>query len=243
MSKTNSGMPYIHPSTDWLRQKYETEGLDCVQIAAIFGCDSKTAWAWVKAAGIEKRKRGYGHPENYFKPGQRSAFAGRKHSPAALAKIEHNTRARGGVPYLKNGIHWLKSPGAVNGRWLGGITPERPTLYRSAEWKEVVKAVWKRDNAICQRCGLDHRTVKRSYQSKFQLHHIDGFQIVERRMALDNLVLVCRPCHLWIHSKENSARLFLGVGHDLDPVPFWKSAALSQVPTATEASIPPKDNA
>ena len=223
--RTNSGIPYIHPSAEWLRQKYETEGLDCVQIAAIFGCDSKTAWEWVKAAGIETRKRGHGHPANHFKPGHRNSV-GRKYSAATIAKVKASTIARGQVPYLKNGIHWLKHPGAVNGRWLGGITPERQTLYRSAEWKEAVKAVWKRDNAICQRCGLDHRTVKRTFRSKFQLHHIDGFQIVERRVALDNLILVCRSCHLWIHSKENAEHLFLGAGHDFDPAPFWKSGAI-----------------
>jgi hypothetical protein len=222
--RTNSGTPYTHPSAEWLRQKYETEGLDCVQIAAIFGCDSKTAWQWVKDAGIEKRKRGYGHPANHFQPGHRNSV-GRKYSAATIAKVKAATIARGQVPYLKNGIHWLKSPGAVNGRWLGGITPERQTFYRSAEWKEAVKAVWKRDNGICQRCASDYRTIQRSVFSKFQIHHIDGFQIVARRTVLDNLALVCRPCHLWIHSAENTARLFLGEGHDFDPAPFWKSGA------------------
>jgi HNH endonuclease len=217
-------VPYRHPSAEWLREKYETERLDCVQIAALFGCDPKTAWEWIKAAGIETRKRGYGQPANHFKRGQRSVFAGHKHSPTSLAKIEQATRARGGVPYLKNGVHWLKHPGAVNGRWLGGITPERQTFYRSPEWKEAVKAVWKRDNGICQRCALDYRTIQRSALSRFHIHHIDSFAIAARRTLLENLILVCRECHLWIHSKDNPAHLFLGIGHDFDPAPFWRKS-------------------
>jgi hypothetical protein len=149
-------------------------------------------------------------------------FAGRKHSTESLIKIEQATRARGGAPYLKNGVHWLKGrSGSINPNWKGGITPERQTFYRSVEWKACVKAVWKRDDAKCRRCGLDYRTVNRKLR-RFDLHHIDSFAVVERRCDFENVVLFCESCHDWVHSSENTDRLFLGKGHDFDPAPAWK---------------------
>lgn len=202
------------PSPEWLRDQYIIQGRDANAIARYVGCDGKTAWMWLKEAGIETRKRGYGHPAGLFVKGEPSAFKGRKHPPEALRKIKANTIARGGVPYLKNGVHWLKSlPPSANPKWKGGITAERQTFYRSPEWKEAVKAVWKRDNAICQRCALDHRTIDRD-KTKFDIHHIDSFAIVERRCDPDNLILLCEACHYWIHSKHNTERLLLGLGHE-----------------------------
>lgn len=30
------------------------------------------------------------------------------------------------------------------------------------------------------------------------------------RLNLDNLVLLCAPCHYWVHSKANKRKEFLG---------------------------------
>lgn len=204
--------PKVRATAEWLRDQYETQGRDCVQIARELKIDPKTAWEWVRAAGIETRKRGFGHPANLYVKGQLSGFAGRKHSAESLKRIDRATRSRGGVPYLKNGVHWLKGrTGDVNPHWKGGITPERQTFYRSVEWKSCVKAVWARDNAICRRCCLDYRTVDRSL--RFDLHHVDSFAIVERRADPDNILLLCADCHDWTHSRQNITRQFLGDGH------------------------------
>jgi hypothetical protein len=202
------------PSAEWLSQQYEVQSRDCVQIARDLEIDPKTAWEWIRAAGIETRKRGFGHPANLFIKGQLSGFAGQSHTAESRAKIAQTSQARGAVPYLKNGVHWLKgTSGAVNPHWRGGTTPERQTFYRSPEWKACVKIVWKRDNATCQRCALDYRSVDRKTRT-FDIHHVDSFAIVERRADPDNLILFCDDCHDWVHSRQNTARLFLGDGHD-----------------------------
>jgi hypothetical protein len=201
----------MRPSKDWFIQKYWTERLDLVQIARELSCDPKTAWQWMKDYEIKTRKRGFGHPQNLFVTGEPSAFKGHKHSSESLKKIDQATRARGGVPYLKNGVHWLKQPGAKPANWKGGITPERQTFYRSAEWKQCARTVWIRQKGICQRCGLKYRKVRGSH--KFDLHHVDSFQIVERRADSENIMLLCKTCHYWTHSKANAERLYLGRGH------------------------------
>lgn len=96
--------------------------------------------------------------------------------------------------------------------WKGGVTPERQAFYSTPEWSDAVKSVWARDDAKCQRCGMDYRTVDRSEMS-FHIHHIDSFMIKDRRADVDNLLLVCYKCHRWIHSKYNTTKEFLGYGH------------------------------
>jgi hypothetical protein len=94
--------------------------------------------------------------------------------------------------------------GAANPNWRGGISPERQGFYASFDWKQTVRAVWKRDEARCQRCNS--KAVRRS---EFHIHHIVSFAIRELRTELTNLVLLCTPCHQWVHSRSNVASMFL----------------------------------
>lgn len=111
--------------------------------------------------------------------------------------------------------HWGLS-GEVNGMfgktgeaspvWKGGLTPERQALQHSPDWKEVSKAVWKRDRAKCQRCGKQCKPNDRA----FHVHHRITFEVSEVRLNVDNLVLLCPGCHRWVHGRKNTHRLFLG---------------------------------
>lgn len=110
------------------------------------------------------------------------------------------------MPYLKGGVHHLKGKrGAETPNWKGGVTPERQRVYGTEAWKAAVKLVWQRDDARCRRCDLDYRTVDRK-QVRFQVHHIKSFAIRERRLDPGNLVLLCGPCHRFVHSRANTAK-------------------------------------
>lgn len=108
-------------------------------------------------------------------------------------------------------LHGRESPfkgkrGAAIPSWKGGITPDRQAFYSSLEWKVAVKVVWKRDNATCQRCGKKNSGRERY---AFDIHHIVSFSCRLLRSEVSNLVLLCEECHYWIHSTENTLRLFL----------------------------------
>lgn len=97
--------------------------------------------------------------------------------------------------------------GPKNPAWKGGVTPERQRLYRSPIWRELVKAVFTRDNYTCQRCGRPKR--KTGVQS-IHAHHIRPWAKDKAlRFELSNLVTLCRDCHLWVHSLENTDHEFL----------------------------------
>jgi hypothetical protein len=201
--------PAQHLEKDWLYQKYIVEGLSMVDIGHLVDRDPKTIFQWMRKYQIPTRPRG-SDPRQHFHAGDPRSFTGRKHSEATKQKIGEQSRARKQVPYLRNGVHFNKGKrGAVVANWKGGITPERQAFYRSEEWKEAVKAIWKRDNATCQRCCLHYGTVDRKTTKRFHIHHIVSFAAVELRCSLNNLVLLCHNCHMWVHSRANVDHQFI----------------------------------
>lgn len=205
MSATKSLV--ARPSADVLRDLYVTRGIGCPDIGRMFQRDPKTVFWWLRQAGIQTRARG-SNPGPQFKKGDRGAFSGRRHSAASRQRIRASTVADGRVPYLRDGVHWLKGvPASLNPNWKGGITPDRQTFYRSREWKAVSVAVWTRANGCCERCGLDLRAVDRREVGTFHVHHIVAFAVRELRAEVTNLALLCRECHWFVHSAAN-------VGHE-----------------------------
>jgi hypothetical protein len=193
---------------DWLHQKYIVEGLDCPSIATLLECDPKTVWKYLHDCGIPTRPRG-SNDKVYFKKGQSNGFNGSMLSEESRQKIAAAHKRNGHVPYLKDGKPWmLGRRGAEVASWKGGVTPQRNACYSTPEWKAAVKAVWRRDNATCQRCGKHHNTA--ANRGTFDIHHIIGFEVVELRCAVGNLVLLCESCHYWVHSGANTNKEFLG---------------------------------
>lgn len=184
---------------EWLYQKYIVEGLDCTQIAKLVERNPKRVWEWLRDYEIPTRPRG-ANSKVHFKKGE-TKRKGVKHTPETKEKLRQARLADGHVPYLKDGVHHLKGKrGADTPNWKGGITPERAKVYDSKEWKQATKTVWLRDNATCQRCGLTHNGNR---HISFDVHHIVSFAVVELRCEPDNLILLCEPCHYWVHSNDN----------------------------------------
>lgn len=197
-----------HVDRDWLYQKYIVEELSANDIAAIVKRHPKRVWEWLRDYGIPTRPRGAVTSGTAFAAGTQ-AFKGMRHTPEAREKIRQARLRDGHVPYLKNGKHHLKGKcGADTPNWKGGITPERQRVYGTREWKEAVKAVWQRADARCERCGKDHR--ESGMRGTFAVHHIVSFAVPESRCDPDNLILLCRSCHLFIHSRENVDKELIG---------------------------------
>jgi len=87
-----------------------------------------------------------------------------------------------------------KSPiqkGKNNINWKGGVVrPYSDNWTGSLHYK-----VWQRDNNTCQDCGK--RGISRM---DLVVHHID---FDKKNCDIDNLILVCRSCHLKRHWKAN----------------------------------------
>lgn len=197
-----------YKNKDWLYMEYVILRKSCNHIALSENRDAKTIWSWIKKFDIETRKRGAESSSGTFQKGHKKGI-GRIHTDETKNKIREARLIDGHVPYLnKNGVHWLKGKsGSSHPCYKGGLTPERQSHYCSESWVEAVKKVWERDNAICQRCEKHHNTEKN--RGNFHIHHIVSFQVKELRSELSNLVLLCKECHRWVHSKNNTEKQFI----------------------------------
>lgn len=192
---------------EWLVEQYHGKGRSMVDIGRELHKDPKTILHWFRSYGIETRPRGFASNHQSFVKGEPSAFKGRKHTDETKERIRQLRFVDDRVPYLKNGKHWLKQDGVHSPAWKGGVTPERQALYASEKWKAAVQEVWKRDKSTCRRCG---RMQTNRREDKFAVHHI--YQFADNRYLRsnpDNLVLLCRDCHLFVHSKRNTSREFM----------------------------------
>lgn len=134
---------------------------------------------------------------------------------AILFWLREHGIPRRGMSEIRASKHWGLS-GEANGmygrrgaevhNWKGGCTPERQAFYTSREWAMACVEVWRRDDAKCKRCGIDHE------KRKIHVHHIVSFAVSELRAEPSNLVLLCVKCHRFVHSKRNNAGEFLREG-------------------------------
>lgn len=186
---------------EWLEEEYINKGRSANDIAREIGRDSKRVWEWIRDYGLPTRPRGNCYDQGY-KQGGKGPMLGRNHSEKSKAIMSTKAKESGRLPYDPSvGPRNRGKFGPESNGWKGGLTPERQGFYYSDEWKESVKAVWSRDNATCQRCGKHHNTAKS--RGTFHIHHIISFQHRETRSCVDNLVLLCRKCHLFVHSRKN----------------------------------------
>ena len=191
---------------DDLRRLYVDEGQTAVDIGRMVGRDPKSVWNWLKWDGVPTNPRG-ADIRQHFKNGHKICV-GRVMSEASKDKIRQARIADGSKCLFKpNGDHVLKGVrGAAHPSWQGGGTPLRQAFYASDEWKAACVAVWRRADAKCERCGMDHRAIDRT-KFAFHVHHVSGFlKYPEMRAQPNNLKLLCQTCHKWVHGKLNINR-------------------------------------
>lgn len=190
---------------EWLINEYINNKKSANKIAKEIGRDPKRVWEWIRDYGIETRPRGH-DTSHLLKDG--SSFRGKKHTEEYKKNLSKISKEDGRVPWGKNNKHPLKGiKSELHPNYKGGLTPERQAFYSSIEWVRSVKEVWKRDKAICQKCGKHHNEDK--IRGTFHIHHIISFQIREFRADISNLVLLCKECHRWVHSNQNINKDFI----------------------------------
>ena len=192
---------------EWLLAEYEQKKRTANDIAKHEGRDAKTIWSWLKKFEIATRPRGGSSSSGSFAVGHKLGV-GRKHTKETRDKIRRIALMDGRVPWGKGNLpYWKGVTGSDHPAYKGGFTPERQAVYSSPEWATAVKTVWARDNATCQKCGAKHNT--ETNRGSFHIHHLKSFQVAELRTEPSNLVLLCKQCHLFVHSSKNTTKQFI----------------------------------
>lgn len=195
-----------HLDRDWLTQKYLVEKLSTYDIAAIVGRDPKRIYEKLRDFNIPTRPRGENlrGDDNFMKSSPVHPMLGKRMSPEARAKLSIATSVP--KPYLRgknNGM--FGRTGSKNPRYVDGSSPERQRMYVRGEGREFLREVLKRDAYSCQRCGA-----RKIGPKSLHVHHIKPWAgNPSLRFDKSNVVVLCRACHGWVHSRDNVNREYL----------------------------------
>ncbi len=117
----------------------------------------------------------------------------------ALAKIGNNYNlGRKHSQEFKNKCRNSKLK-EKNPNWKNGITPKNQKMRGTTKQRKWREAVFKRDNWICQKCGIRNEKGKNVY---LNAHHIKSWiEYHELRCKINNGITLCQKCHKEIHKK------------------------------------------
>jgi hypothetical protein len=145
------------------------------------------------------------HENKFFKKGMVAIHPFPKgHIPFSKGThIQTNTGKthfkKGMIPWNK-GTKFTKMEGENHWNWKGGKSFER----YSQGWSEVIKEqVRERDGYKCIDCGIPQEQLNMKI-GNLDVHHLD---LDKKNHTLDNLVSLCRGCHIRRHNKATLQRL------------------------------------
>lgn len=121
---------------------------------------------------------------------------GRRHSAETRAIM--SAKASRPRPWLRGERNGMSGrTGALNPGWKGGGSPERQRLYASAQWRALRRRLRRRAAGMCEVCGST---------DELHAHHIKPWAShPDLRLDLDNLMLLCAPCHRAEHARGGDA--------------------------------------
>jgi hypothetical protein len=93
----------------------------------------------------------------------------------------------------KYGKGSLALSGDKHYRWRGGITPINQKLRHSIEYENWGKSIYKKDNYVCQCCGIKGVGI-------LNAHHLYSWdEHPDLRFDINNGVTLCKHCHGVFH--------------------------------------------
>lgn len=185
-----NGRP-IYQDATWLREHYITKGLSQASIAELAGASPHTIRTWIRRNGLQK-------PAGSWTVGKAPwnkelHYEARPRSTAEREAVRKRMKGEG------------------NHRWRGGISREGVVLRR--EIKLLRPTIYARDNHRCRLCG--------NSGGRLTIHHVSPIWArPDLARDADNLVTLCRSCHLRVNNhEEDYAEAFGSTVEELRGVP------------------------
>lgn len=95
--------------------------------------------------------------------------------------------------------------GKLNPNFIDGSSPERQRMYARTDGKEFIRNALRQGRYCCARC-----TATQARANPLHVHHLKPWAgNPTLRFDMSNVAVLCRKCHLYVHSKKNLAMEFL----------------------------------
>lgn len=189
------GRPY--QNRDWLLEEYVEKGRSTHDIADQFDVTPQAIHKRLREHDIERRSTAATRIEKTpaeLKDSEKLAELFDEHESArAIAEelgVAHDTVCRWAEKHDidRRGVGGL--PGEQNPRWNGGGAD-----YYGENWHQKRREARERDENTCQICGYEPG----ADEPALDVHHIKPirtFEVPEEANTLDNLITLCRQCHV-----------------------------------------------
>lgn len=194
----------MYKKKDWLRSQIE-DGELLSDIGKKCDVSESTISRWVLRHGIDPNgtPSGDSHHNAIKTPPEDVLRRLYKENKATLREIA--TKYNVSPPTVRR---WLQNHD-IELRTISEATPSGKDshFYKhgqhdydyGASWRRKRRAARKRDGFECQDCGIGDREHKEIFGEELHVHHIErisSFDSVEDANQLDNLITLCRDCHL-----------------------------------------------
>jgi hypothetical protein len=155
---------------DWLYNQYVMNKKTAKEISKIAKVTMRTVYNRLSLFKIPMRNHSE-YKKLYYDNGGKHPMLGRKRPDV----IERNKNR-----------HLI---GELNGNWRGGLSKLPYAFEFNNELKESIR---KRDNYICQNCGLTNEEHLIIYDESLPIHHID---YNKQNCSEENLITTCKQCN------------------------------------------------
>lgn len=193
---------------DWLRTKYHDEEMAMAEMGELVDKTASTIQYWMEKLDVETKKRGY-RPDNP-EPYRDAGWLRRKHHDENMSLYAIADACGCSHTCIHRWMEWLgvkKRDKSEAATLRAGQHPhtipsgedhhfwkppeERQDFYHSGKWRKVRKQVYKRDGHECTECGAS--------ECELHAHHLERPINGGPKFDLDNLVTLCRDCHMNRH--------------------------------------------
>jgi hypothetical protein len=124
----------------------------------------------------------------------------------SIGTIRYSMRKIGVLIRSGSEAHLGRQMGADNPCWRGGTTPERQRLYKAGHWQEFCQSIYARDGFRCRRCNEPKTSPK-----GLHAHHVKAWAgHAALRFEESNVLSLCKRCHKWVHSNQNTEHEYQG---------------------------------
>lgn len=149
-------------------------------------------------------------PVKYKVSEQRYVGATGRHNCSAECIREWKSRTKGA--YMRANRERFSGPNSWN--WVGACL-RKNISYRGPDWREIAEKARRRDDYGCKHCGMTAEEHKTKWGSLLEVHHIIPFyEFTDHKKAnrLDNLVTLCKSCHMAADRAITQRQLLLNLG-------------------------------